>query len=325
MDYSEEQFDGLFYNILQNSKGIDNFFDSMFSFFRRKTDFYLNPEESKNKIQEKYEKHRAKFQADKDREEKRKKKEEELKKENMKRLTPTVKEISAEEAERLKKQEQEGSKPTIQQNTPSTTTTTTSTTTKPTVSTNPKKEEEKEDEGKGALPNSGNGGSAPRYVWTQKLEEVQMNIPVDPKYGGKDIIIKYKPKTLFVGIKNGETIIDGEFFASIKPDTFVWVLDSSNFSNMKNIHITFEKFDTVKWWDCVIKGDPLINTQKINPEPSKLSDLDADMRPQVEKMMFDQRQREMGLPVSDDLQKHEMMQKFMKAHPDMDFSKAKMG
>ena len=32
-------------------------------------------------------------------------KEEQLKKENLKRLTPTVKEISAEEAERLKKQE----------------------------------------------------------------------------------------------------------------------------------------------------------------------------------------------------------------------------
>ena len=42
MDYSEEQFDGLFINVLQNAKGIDNFFDCMFSFFRRKTDFFAN-------------------------------------------------------------------------------------------------------------------------------------------------------------------------------------------------------------------------------------------------------------------------------------------
>lgn len=43
-----------------------------------------------------------------------------------------------------------------------------------------------------------------------------MNIPVDQRYKGKDIDIKYKAKSLFVGIKNGETIIDGEFPHPIK-------------------------------------------------------------------------------------------------------------
>lgn len=42
MDYTEEQFDGYFVNVLQQAKGIDNFFDCMFSFFRRKTDFFSN-------------------------------------------------------------------------------------------------------------------------------------------------------------------------------------------------------------------------------------------------------------------------------------------
>jgi len=39
----------MFYNILQNAKGIDNFFDSMFSFLRRKTDFFLVADESQKK------------------------------------------------------------------------------------------------------------------------------------------------------------------------------------------------------------------------------------------------------------------------------------
>jgi hypothetical protein len=188
--------------------------------------------------------------------------------------------------------------------------------------TNQKKKKKKE-EYKGEKPNSLNGGSAPRYIWTQKLEDMQMSIPVDENLKGKDLVVKYKAKSLFVGIKNGETIIDGEFPFPIKPDSFVWVLESSNITNTKMINIVFEKFDSMKWWDCAIKGDPVIDTQKINPEPSKLSDLDPEMRKTVDKMMFDQRQKEKGLPVSDDMAKHEMMSKFMKEHPEMDFSKAK--
>ncbi|KAG9150676.1 hypothetical protein Leryth_008134 [Lithospermum erythrorhizon] len=159
--------------------------------------------------------------------------------------------------------------------------------------------EEEEEEKKGLkAPNNGNGLDMDNYSWVQSLQEVTVNVPVPPGTKSRFIVCDIKKNHLKVGIKGQPPIIDGELYKPIKVDDCFWSLE-----DQKSISLLLTKHDQMEWWKYLVKGDPEIDTQKVEPENSKLSDLDPETRSTVEKMMFDQRQKSMGLPSSDEMQK----------------------
>ncbi|PSK34242.1 CS domain-containing protein 2 [Elsinoe australis] len=140
------------------------------------------------------------------------------------------------------------------------------------------------------------------YKWTQTIQDLDITIPIASNYKGKDL--------------------DGALPHPILPDESTWTLET--LSAGKEIAIHLDKANKMNWWPHVVTNAPAIDTSKIVPENSKLSDLDGSTRTMVEKMMYDQRQKEMGKPSSDEEKKQEMLKKFMKEHPEMDFSQAKV-
>ncbi|RPD55820.1 nuclear movement protein nudC [Lentinus tigrinus ALCF2SS1-6] len=157
------------------------------------------------------------------------------------------------------------------------------------------------------------------YKWTQQLGDVDVTVSVPKGTRGRDLNVVIQKKKLSVGLKGKEPIMAGELCKEIKVDDSTWTLE-----DQETVLVHLEKLNQQQWWENVLTHHPKIDTTKIQPENSKLSDLDGETRAMVEKMMFDNQQKQMGKPTSDELKKAEALKKFQAAHPELDFSQAKI-
>mmetsp|Transcript_26827 Transcript_26827/g.48736 ORF Transcript_26827/g.48736 Transcript_26827/m.48736 type:complete len:344 (-) Transcript_26827:286-1317(-) len=335
----DERFDGLYLNVANTTRGIEPLLDTVFSFLRRKTDFLAGPngqgsEVAIAKVNEVLQKHVDIYEATNRKVKSSPKKKPASKTKEVKKQTktqpaaapkpeeagvielgddgfdisnvpdsvdtpkPAADDVSSSPPAKTK----EAKPPPVE----------TSTAVAPTI-------EETED-GK-LVPSIGNGSSVEgKYFWTQTLPEVTVTVPLPENTRARDLTVVIAKKKLKVGLKSQkDAIVDAPLTRAIICDDSFWTIEDGN-----HLVINLQKSNQMEWWDAICEGDPMIDVTKVEPETSQLGDLEGDTRQTVEKMMFDQRQKALGLPTSEEQKKWDIIEKFKKSHPDMDFSNAKI-
>ncbi len=353
MDFTnDERFDGLYLNVAQTTRGIDPLLDTVFSFLRRKTDFFHGPngqntDAAVQKVNQVLLKHVEIYKAEQE------KKDEKIRAQKAKKKEQLEKKKRAAEAEaKRKKEEEDGediielgadgfdisdSKPIEHEAKPAMDAKPPKKAKEEPVKETPKKPKsdsndngtkpkeenaDQDDESSGLKPNKGNGATIDgKYTWTQTLSELNVIIDVPENTRGRDLHVEIKKQKLKAALKSNlsKPIVDAPLSHSIICDDSFWTVEDGN-----RLVINLQKLNQMEWWDAVCIGDEKIDVKQVQPENSSLNDLDGDTRQTVEKMMFDQRQKSLGLPTSDEQRKFEALEKFKKAHPEMDFSNAKI-
>ena len=288
---NDERFDGLYMNVANTARGIEPLLDTMFSFLRRKTDFFNGPHGQDAsvaiaKVNEVLQKHVSIHeQSKREKEQAKKNKEEEAERKRQLQLEKEQKEskkndengviemgddkgfdISSSSQKEMKTDKIDSTKTKDQDQTAD-------------ISPVNDKEEAKADDDKeeddGPAP-LGNGGSVPgKYIWTQTLGEVNISIPLPENTRGRDLQVTIKKNYLSIALKSQlpSKIVDSSLAKTIICDDSFWTVEDGN-----KLVITLDKLNKMEWWECVCQGDPKIDVKKVQPENSKLDELDGDTR-----------------------------------------------
>jgi HSP20 family molecular chaperone IbpA len=147
----------------------------------------------------------------------------------------------------------------------------------------------------------GNGGSTPRYKWTQTLEEITVLIGIPKILHGKDLDVSItcsklsiKSKQPLPGQKTSSPhiFLQGDLVERIRADESTWTVEGGV------MIVTLDKLKK-QFWSTVLVGDERIDTDLVDSR-RHISDYDETTQAQIRKIVFDQTQYHKGLPSSDD-------------------------
>jgi hypothetical protein len=293
MSNDDDPFDGLYLNVAQTTRGIEPLLDTVFSFLRRKTDFFNGPpgsgdggtDKAIEKVNEVLLKH-AELWRKSQKSSAKAKPSSQPKRQPEKVDTGSSRVDDVVEIGSDGKFDVSGSPSAVKGKSESTASTQSSAHAMEdkvaSESTHPGQpepaqpiestddvEKEKDDSEERKPPPPGNGGTVPgKYVWTQILSEVVVTIPVPENTRGRDLHVVITKNHLKVALlsPSPNTLVDADLTKSVICDDSFWTVEDGC-----RLVINLQKLNTMEWWDSVCQGDPKIDVRTVQPENSSLS------------------------------------------------------
>jgi hypothetical protein len=154
--------------------------------------------------------------------------------------------------------------------------------------------------------NASCGGDMDHYTWTQNETEVVIRVPLPSGTTSKSVSVTMEPSKLKVAFKTdlANPVLQGPLFKPIKAEDSMWCVEDKTLLVI-TLFKTNREYE--EWWPHVCTTEPQVDMKTLTPPEKHMRELDDGARATVEKLMFDQNQKRMGLPTSDEQKMQDMM------------------
>ena len=170
-----------------------------------------------------------------------------------------------------------------------------------------------------ANPDSYNGAIRDKYSWSQEMYDVDVRVRL-PDYvtSANQCYVTITKKHLKVSVKDPsggkfENIVDGELLYEVKCDASMWSLCNAipKAGEYRHVYINLEKIEEL-WWDALLVGEQKISLNNISCVKS-MDDVDEESKGKLQEMVFNERQKKLGLPQSHQIKMEPKLRKMWDA------------
>lgn len=167
-------------------------------------------------------------------------------------------------------------------------------------------------DGKDKVSDSYNGATRDRYTWSQSINDLDILIKLPPCIKtAKELLVNIQPMYFQIQariptvVKSGSrwrSVFAGELLHRIRKNESVWSVVPG-----KHISIHFEKV-CERWWDACLVGEPKIDLSKIDCS-RHLDDMGVEEQMKVQELMWNHQQKLLGKPTSEEIRMEKILKK----------------